>query len=96
MVEEPYIKPSSFSGMVADCGCPVRREAPELPPLPFHATEENKARLNAFLVNTYRASTFNTCQHQPLLMIHGPPLEFQLKENTHPHAIYTPAAVHWR
>jgi hypothetical protein len=63
VVEEPCIKPSSFSSMVADCGCPVRREVPEPPPLPFSATEENKTRLKEFLVNTYRASTFNTCQH---------------------------------
>ena len=41
---------------------------------------------------------FNTCQHQPLPLMHGPPLELHTDPNVKPHAIYTPASVpvHWK
>ena len=45
----------------------------------------------------YRASTFNTCENQPLPLIQGPLLEFKVDQNVVPHAVYTPATVpaHW-
>ena len=50
-----------------------------------------------FLMDTYRSSTFNTCQHQPLPMMHGPPMELFVKKDIRPHQVYKPAAVsvHW-
>ena len=41
--------------------------------------------------------TVNMCQHQALPKIHGPPLEFHLKKEVRPTAVYTPATVpiHW-
>jgi hypothetical protein len=64
------------------------------PELPFPATEENKDKLRKFFEDYYRSSTFNTCQHQPLPMLHG----IHVKENARPHAIYTLATVliHWK
>jgi hypothetical protein len=96
--EEPCQKPSKFSGKLAECGCPVRVTAPAPPEMPFPATEENKDRLRKFLEDYYKSSTFNTCQHQPLPMLHGPLLEIHVKENARPHAIYTLATVpiHWK
>ena len=96
-IEQPCIKPDNFTGETADCGCPVRELPPEPPTMPFPATEENKEKMKQYLVEKYRASTFNTCQHQPLSMMHGPPMELFLQNNARPHAVYQPAvvAVHW-
>ena len=81
----------------APCGCPVRSAPPEVISLPCPATEENRGRLKEFLVSSFKSSTFNTCEHQPLPLMHGPPLEFKLKEGVEPFAIYSPAKVpaHW-
>jgi hypothetical protein len=57
------IKPTNFMGDTADCGCPVRELPPEPRTLPFEPTVENKEKMKQFLVEKYRASTFNTCQH---------------------------------
>ena len=46
-----------------------------------------------FLVDTYMASTLNTCQHLNLPKMHGPPLEFNLKEEVCPTTVHTPATV---
>ena len=81
----------------APCGCPKRSSPPEAVSLPCPATEENVGRLKDFLISSYKSSTFNCCEHQPLPLMHGPPLEFKLKEGVKPFAIYTPARVpaHW-
>ena len=65
--------------------------------MPFPTTEENKEKLKLFLVERYRASTFNTFQHQPLPMMHGPPMELFVEKGARPHAVYQAAgvAVHW-
>ena len=62
VIEQPCLKPDKFEGELADCGCPMRAAAPEPPAMPFPANEENKGKLKQFLVDTYRASTFNPCQ----------------------------------
>ena len=81
----------------APCGCPQRGTPPDTVTLPCPATEENAGRLRDFLISSYNSSTFNCCEHQPLPLMHGPPLEFKLKEGVNPFAVYTPARVpaHW-
>ena len=88
--------PRAYSEELANCGCPLREEAPEPPAMPVPATEENREMLEIFSRHL-KASMFNTCQHQPLPKMHGPPLEFHLKEEVRPTAVYTPATVpiHW-
>jgi hypothetical protein len=61
--------------------------------IPFPATMENEEKLKQFLVKRYRVSTFNTCQYQPLPMIHGPPMELFVEKDARPHAGYKPAGV---
>jgi len=82
---------------LAPCGCPKRKNAPPPPKLPFEPTEENVDKLEQFLKDYYRSSTFNTCNHQPLPLIHGPPLEFQMKKDAKPVQVNVPATVpvHW-
>ena len=82
----------------AECGCLRRTATPDPPNLDISPTKENKELLKNLLLEHYASSTSNTCQHQPLPLMHGPPLEFHVEANARPHAIYTPAsvAVHWR
>ena len=77
----------------AECGCLRRTATPDPPNLDISPTEENKELLKNLLLEHYASSTFNTCQHQPLPLMHGPPLEFHVEANARPHAIYTPASV---
>ena len=50
-------------------------------------------KMKQFLVDKYRASTFNTCQHQPLPMMQGPKMELFVQKDARPHAEYQPAVV---
>ena len=82
------------------CSCPQR----ELPPsgpveLPCPATEENLPQLKQFLMDRYAASSFNTCEHQPLPLLKGsPPLELHVDPTVRPTAVHTPAIIplHWQ
>ncbi|KAK3715193.1 hypothetical protein RRG08_040042 [Elysia crispata] len=71
------------------CDCPRRRKPPPPPRrLPFPATDENRERLQKYLLDFYRSSTFNTCNHQPL-----PPLELMIDPTANPVAYHTPIPV---
>ena len=81
------------------CTCPRRETPPPLPTsLPYPPTEENRIKLQEFLLDHYRSSTFNTCEHQPLPMMSGPPMALQIDESAEPVAHYTPIPVpfHWQ
>ena len=51
----------------AKCGCHKRSlPPPPLPTtLPFPATEDNREKLQQYLLQYYASSTFNVCEHQP-------------------------------
>ena len=81
------------------CNCPERAATPPLPDkLPYPATDENRARLEAWIKQYYASSAFNTCEHQPLQKLTGPPLDITFKEGAEPVAVHTPIAVayHWK
>ncbi len=82
----------------APCGCLLRTSTPDPPVPPEDMSESNIPELQELIVQHYASSTFNTCCHQPLPMMHGPPLELALKPDVQPTAVYTPAVVplHWR
>ena len=82
---------------MAECGCLKRTAAPDPPDLPLAGIEENKKALKQYLLDHYASSTFNTCEHQPLPMMHGPPLELHVDPSAKPFAVHTPASVpvHW-
>ena len=83
----------------APCGC-LKREAPPPPPtkLPFPATEENRERLEQYLLDYYKSSTFNKCEHQPLPMMEVPPLRLMVDPTAKPVAYHKPIPVplHWQ
>ncbi|RLC10819.1 MAG: hypothetical protein DRI57_19860 [Deltaproteobacteria bacterium] len=89
----------SHSGLTSECDCP-RRELPPAPPrqVPFPATMSNRDSMQQFLVDHYKSSTFNTCEHQPLPMMEGPPLQLMIATDAKPVAHHTPIPepVHWQ
>ena len=87
------------SALTAPCNCPRRQKPPPRPtqpPLP--ANEANRARLQQWLLDYYATSTFNTCEHQPLPLMHGPPMRLMVNPDATPVAHHTPIPVplHWQ
>ena len=81
------------------CQCPKRQRPPPPPTsLPFPATEENREKLQRYLLDYYKSSTFNTCEHQPLPLMDGPPMKLMVDPDAEPIAHHTPVPVplHWR
>ena len=65
--------------------------------LPFPATDENRVRLEQWLLDHYKSSTFNVCEHQPLPKMSGPPIRLMVDPQAKPVAHHTPipVPVHW-
>ena len=81
------------------CSCPQRAPPPEMPTsLPFPGNEENRHRLERYLLDHYAASAFNVCEHQPLPMMSGPPLSLTIDPKAIPKPCHTPITVpvHWQ
>ena len=87
---------ASESSMTAACECP-RRQPPPPPPqgLPYPT---NRSKLEQWLLSHYKASTFNTCHHQPLRPMEGPPLRLMVDPDAKPVTCHTPidVPIHWR
>ena len=99
----PQVQPEKCAAntaeLLAPCGCPVRTETPKPPTeLPFPATDANGPRLKEWLLNYYSSSTFNTCPHQKLPCMAGPPLKLAIKPDATPTCHVKPYGVplHWR
>ena len=87
------------NGITAQCDCPRRMAPPTKPAaLPMPATEENREALQRYLVDLYASSTFNTCVHQPLPMMAGPPMRLMIDPDAKPVTHHTPlpVALHWQ
>jgi len=81
------------------CDCPKRSlPPPPIQQLPFAATEDNREKLQSYLLDYYRNSTFNTCEHQPLPQMSGPPLKLMIDPTAEPTSVHVPIPVplHWR
>ena len=89
----------SDSSLTADCNCPRRRSQPPPPmQLPLSATEDNRENLRRYLIDYYKSSTFNTCEHKPLPQMEGPPLRLMVDPEAKPVAHHSPIPVplHWQ
>jgi len=76
------------------CDCPRRSQPPPIPTkLPYAATAENREKLEQYLLDYYKSSTFNTCEHQLLPLMSGPPVKLMIDENAEPVAHHTPIPV---
>ena len=94
--DTPITPDSSIS---SDCQCPKRELPPPLPTtLPYPATEENLDKLQTWLLNYYKSSTFNVCEHQTLPMMSGPPLRLLIDPKATPVARHKPIPIpiHWQ
>jgi hypothetical protein len=81
------------------CDCPRRSLPPRKPhQLPFSVRCDNDVdRLKQWLLTHYSSSTFNTCTHQTLPKMSGPPLRLMIEDSATPVAHHTPIKVpiHW-
>ncbi|CAC5390778.1 unnamed protein product [Mytilus coruscus] len=66
--------------------------------LPYPETEDNLAKFKQFLMDYYKSSTFNKCDHQPLPLMDGPPIRLMVDPEAEPVAHHTPVPVpiHWK
>lgn len=86
------------SAITRKCQCPRRTMPPPPPKIPFSPTEQNRGKLEEFLLNYYKSSTFNVCEHQTLPMMTGPPLRLMIDPTATPYAIHKPIPIpiHWQ
>ncbi|CAB4041678.1 Hypothetical predicted protein, partial [Paramuricea clavata] len=92
-------KQTPQSALTAPCNCPLRQKPPPRPTQPpFPANNANRAHLQQWFLDYYAASTFNTCEHQPLPLMHGPPMRLMVNPDATPVAHHTPIPVplHWQ
>ena len=83
----------------APCDCPPRQKPPPKPTeLPFPATEDNRESLQQWLLEYYKSSTFNTCEHQLLPLMDSVPMRLMVDPEAEPVAHHTPVPVplHWQ
>lgn len=68
-----------------ECHCPKRTKPPPIPTsLPYPATEANRGKLQQYLPDYYSSSIFNTCEHQTLLLMEGPPMRLMIDPQATP------------
>ena len=81
------------------CDCPTRTEVPNRPhKLPFACIPKNNEKMKDWLLKHYHSSTFNTCPHQRLPKMSGPPIEIHMRDDAKPIACHKAASVplHWQ
>ena len=81
------------------CNCPQRIKPPQMPTnLPFQASEANVPKLKQFILDYYKSSTFNVCEHQLLPLMEGPPMKLMIEDDAKPVAYHSPLPVplHWQ
>lgn len=81
------------------CTCPKRQLPPPRPTiLPFPAMDENREKIEQWILEYYSKSTFNTCPHRPLTMMEGPPLRLAVDPDAIPSVCHKaiPVPIHWR
>ena len=92
-------QPEKEPATARPCHCPDRAPPPQRPTtLPYPATEENREKLEKYLLETYSSSTFNICEHQTLPMMSGPPLALHIDPTATPKPCHTPIPIpiHWQ
>ena len=85
------------------CTCPTRPASP--PPLPTALPPgididqaDSVDRLKEWLLEYYKSTTFNTCDHQQLPLMTGSPLQLHMDPQATPVACHkvVPVPLHWR
>ena len=98
-------RPGSNFSMTSDevtCSCPrCGQEPPPIPttlPTGLPAMEGNVEALREWLLDHYGVTTSNMCEHHPLTLMKGEPLQLHVDSNATTVAIHKPALVplHWQ
>ena len=95
----PLSADAAFKQRKAPCGCLERSAVPPPPDkLPYPATEANREKLELWIKEYYASSAFNTCEHQPLQEMTGPPVDIHFIPGATPTAVHTPIPIphHWK
>merc|ERR1712015_401059 len=84
---------------LADCGCLKRSVVPNQPVKPpYELKEENRKKLEQFILDYYAISVFNKCEHQQLPILSGEPMQILIdKTRPRPVPANKPSTVpqHW-
>ncbi len=107
-----YPQPDSFStkfnalaptlnegDSIATCGCLKRTSPPPRPDkCPILLSIENREKIEKWLLDYYGSSTFNVCEHQPLPMMSGKPMNIHFRNDAKAKAFHSPIPVphHWK
>ena len=75
------------------CRCPRREYVDPPTHLPFPADEENREKLENWIINYYASSAFLSCKRQEMPCTEGPPMKIHLKPDAVPVAIHKPVPV---
>ena len=83
---------------LAECGCPKRTLPPPITKPPFALTDDNREKIEKFLIDHYKSSTFNMCTHQELPKMHGPPMHIMIDGAAKPVAVQKaiPVPLHFQ
>ena len=102
----PVAWPSDMIGAVEDqlqpaCSCPRCSLPPPIPdklPPGLSGITKDVPALKQWLLDYYAASSFNTCEHQPLPLMKCEPLELDVNPDAKPVAVHKPGLVpiHWQ
>ena len=67
-------------------------------PPDFLSLKQRWKKIKDWIVNWYKSSTFNTCEHQPLPKMKGEPLGIYTREDGKPYVVHThsPIPVHFQ
>ena len=61
------------------CSCPMRTIPPPLPTsVPLPPTDNNRGKLEEWIRDYYKDSSFNVCDRQPLPLMEGPPVRIMV------------------
>ena len=75
---------STLTSLQEECSCQRRSATPKRPSqIPFPPTEANAKLIEEWILDYYKSSVLNTCEHQPLPQMTGSPItiHFQLIPN---------------
>ena len=93
------VPPTPEYTLASPCNCSCHQTQPPKPTqLPFSATEANQQCLQIWLLNFYRSTTFNTCDHHHLPLTVGVPMRLMVDPNAEPVSYHTtiPVPLHWQ
>ena len=82
------------SSATSPCNCPRHQLPPPKPTqLPSSDAQPNREHLQQWLLDYYKSSSFNTCEHQPLPLMKSKPMRLMVDPNAKPVAKHTPVPI---